>query len=113
MSDEKHMLFLTGQTVPDVVLECTQMENGEPRPPTQYHLCKRQQGEQSVGIKVMAGTLEPSPAVVDVKVEYVKANSTPDAMIFFPLCQDCRFLLDIWSYGTEPRRTTQEDTTCE
>jgi hypothetical protein len=96
MSKRKNLLFLTGKTAPDVMLECTQMEAGEPRPPAQCYLCKRQQGEQSAAIKVAPGSTEPLPTFVELKVEYVRANSIPDADIFFPLCQDCRLLLDLW-----------------
>lgn len=95
MAKKKHLLFLTGKTAADVALECTQMEMGEPRPPTQCYLCRRQQGEESAGIKVMTGTMEPTATFVELKVEYVEVNSIPDADVLYPLCQDCRLLLDI------------------
>lgn len=96
MSKDKYLLFLTGKTEPDVLLECIQMEHGEPRPPTQCYLCKRQEGKQSVGIKVEPGSVEPSATSLELKVKYVRASSTPDADVFFPLCRDCCILLDLW-----------------
>jgi len=113
MAKQKHLLFLTGKTAADVALECTQMEMGEPRPPAQCYLCRRQQGEESAGIKVMVGTVEPTAAFSKLKVAYVQANSTPDADVLFPLCQDCQLLLDLWPNANELKQTTQDNVNCE
>lgn len=113
MAKEKHLLFLTGKVIPDMIEECKQLEDGKPLPPTQCYVCKRQEGEESVARKVKSGSTEISVSSVKLRVKYVEANSTPDAKVFFPLCQDCSLLLDIWPSGDEPRQTTREDTTCE
>lgn len=108
MANEKHLVFLTGKTMPDVAQECKDMERGKPKPPQECYLCKRTPDQESVALTVAPNDTEPSLACIALVIDWVEANNTPDAKVFFPLCQDCRMLLDMSPDHLRPSDTTAD-----
>jgi len=111
MGKKKQVTFLTGKTMLDFAEECKQIEKGKPKPPDQCYVCKRQEGVETLALTFKAGSkgsIERCLPRVPLKIEWVRANSTPDADMLFPLCQECRLLLDLWERRPKRPRQTQK-----